>query len=103
MTQTVTSHAEAINSIISSTYVPKLVNLEIESQPIPAPFQLPWYPLQHAWQLNAPKRVVRKTPELKEFQRFLVGETEIGNISRQEAVSMIPPLLLDVKPEHFVS
>ena len=26
-----------------------------------------------------------------------------GNISRQEAVSMIPPLLLDVKPHHKVS
>jgi len=25
-----------------------------------------------------------------------------GNISRQEAVSMIPPLLLDVKPHHWV-
>ncbi len=25
-----------------------------------------------------------------------------GNISRQEAVSMIPPLLLDVKPHHKV-
>ena len=26
----------------------------------------------------------------------------MGNISRQEAVSMIPPLLLDVKPHHYV-
>lgn len=25
-----------------------------------------------------------------------------GNLSRQEAVSMIPPLLLDVKPHHYV-
>ncbi len=96
------SHANAINSIIKETYVPSLLNLEIDSQPIPPPFQIPWYPEQLAWQLDAPKRVVRKSVELKGFQRFLVGETEIGNISRQEAVSMIPPLLLDVKPEHFV-
>lgn len=26
-----------------------------------------------------------------------------GNLSRQEAVSMIPPLLLDVEPHHLVS
>ena len=32
----------------------------------------------------------------------MVVETEVGNISRQEAVSMIPPLLLDVKPHHYV-
>jgi 16S rRNA C967 or C1407 C5-methylase (RsmB/RsmF family) len=25
-----------------------------------------------------------------------------GNISRQEAVSMIPPLMLDVQPHHIV-
>jgi len=32
----------------------------------------------------------------------LVTETDAGNITRQEAVSMLPPLLLDVKPHHSV-
>lgn len=36
------------------------------------------------------------------FHRFLVAETEVGNISRQEAVSMIPVLLLDIQPGHHV-
>ncbi|KAK6258844.1 hypothetical protein SCA6_013318 [Theobroma cacao] len=36
------------------------------------------------------------------FHEFLKLETEIGNISRQEAVSMVPPLFLDVHPDHFV-
>jgi hypothetical protein len=36
------------------------------------------------------------------FQNFLVYESEIGNITRQELVSMIPPLFLDVEPHHFV-
>lgn len=31
-----------------------------------------------------------------------MAETETGSISRQEAVSMIPPLVLDVKPHHKV-
>ena len=75
------------------------------------------YPEGLAWQLSAPKRIVRKSEPFKVFQRFLVGETEIvgdwslanfsstdsqGNLSRQEAVSMIPPLLLDVEPHHIV-
>ncbi|KAJ9107995.1 hypothetical protein QFC20_003681 [Naganishia adeliensis] len=64
------------------------------------PRQLEWYPGHLAWQLDVPKRVVRKSEAFKVFQRFLVGETEIGNISRQEAVSMIPPLLLDIESHH---
>ena len=35
------------------------------------------YPGELAWQLSAPKRVVRKTEPFKRFQRFLVGETEV--------------------------
>jgi multisite-specific tRNA:(cytosine-C5)-methyltransferase len=55
-----------------------------------------------AWQFNVPKKVLRKSPEFKKFHSFLVFETEVGNISRQEAVSMLPPLLLDVEPHHYV-
>lgn len=31
-----------------------------------------------------------------------MNETNSGNISRQEAVSMIPPLFMDVKSWHLV-
>lgn len=31
-----------------------------------------------------------------------MSETEVGNISRQEAVSMIPPLFLDIKSHHYI-
>ncbi|CAH8436983.1 unnamed protein product [Schistosoma turkestanicum] len=63
---------------------------------------LPWYPNEMAWQLNVSKYAVRKTAELRTLQQFLVSETESGNISRQEAVSMLPPLLLDVRSHHTV-
>ncbi|KAG9100432.1 hypothetical protein FRC06_004141, partial [Ceratobasidium sp. 370] len=66
------------------------------------PRQLPWYPDGLGWQFDVSKSVLRKTPEYKKFHNFLVYETEVGNISRQEAVSMIPPLLLDVQPHHNV-
>jgi len=46
--------------------------------------------------------MLKKASEFAEFHSWLVTETGVGNISRQEAVSMIPPLLLDVKPEHWV-
>ncbi|CAH8446215.1 unnamed protein product [Heterobilharzia americana] len=61
-----------------------------------------WYPNEMAWQLGVSKYAVRKTEELRTLQQFLVSETESGNISRQEAVSMLPPLLLDVRSHHTV-
>lgn len=32
----------------------------------------------------------------------MISETENGNISRQETVSMVPPLLLDIKSSDYV-
>jgi multisite-specific tRNA:(cytosine-C5)-methyltransferase len=48
--------------------------------------------------MTTPKNVVRRFPPFASFQKFLVSETSVGNISRQEIVSMIPPLLMDIKP-----
>lgn len=75
-------------------------NVELDGVTYDPPKPIPWYPEQLAWEIAAPKRVVRKSEPFKQFQRFLVGETEVGNLSRQEAVSMIPPLLMDVQPHH---
>ena len=117
-TETDSSDAETINDIIKATYVPEMQDVEVDGLRIEPPMQLPWYPGGLAWQVDAPKRVVRKSLPFKTFQRFLVGETEVvrhssqvkrhtadqqGNLSRQEAVSMIPPLFLKVEPHHRVS
>ncbi len=45
---------------------------------------------------------VRKNEKFQKFKQFLIDQTESGNISRQEAVSMIPPLVLDCKPHHRI-
>ncbi|ODN90270.1 multisite-specific tRNA:(cytosine-C5)-methyltransferase [Cryptococcus wingfieldii CBS 7118] len=94
------AHAETINDIIKTVYVPKMHNVEFEGTVYDPPAQISWYPAGLGWTVSAPKRVVRKTEPFKNFQRFLVGETEVGNLSRQEAVSMIPPLFLDVESHH---
>ncbi|CAE6469303.1 unnamed protein product [Rhizoctonia solani] len=94
--------AQELNSIIKEQYVPSLKGVEFEGQEVQPPRQLPWYPGGLGWQLDVSKSALRKTPEFKRFHNFLVYETEVGNISRQEAVSMIPPLLLDVQPHHTV-
>lgn len=48
------------------------------------------------------RRVMKKMENLKLFRQYLIALTESGDITRQEAVSMIPPLMLDVKSCHFV-
>ena len=46
---------------------------------------------------------LRKLPLLEAIHKFMVKANEAGSISRQEAVSMVPPLFLDVQPHHAVS
>ncbi|KAL9652684.1 hypothetical protein ABK040_003986 [Willaertia magna] len=47
------------------------------------------------WQMNdnVSKTLLRKHPAFAEFRDFLMKETERGNISRQEIVSMLPPMM----------
>ncbi|KAK3042964.1 hypothetical protein RJ639_001040, partial [Escallonia herrerae] len=61
-----------------------------------------WYPENLAWQSNFSRMQLRKNQTLERFHEFLKQENEIGNITRQETVSMVPPLFLDVHPDHFV-
>ena len=82
--------------------LPSLQNIEIDGQKFNPPEPIPWYPNELGWQYNVDRTSIRRNPAIATFHRFLVSETEVGNISRQEAVSMVPPLLLDVQSHHFV-
>lgn len=69
---------------------------------IESPRRLPWYPQGLAWHVSSPKSEFRKHAAFKEFHQWLIAQTDAGCITRQEAVSMVPPLLLNVEPEHMV-
>uniref|UniRef100_A0A8C5GA10 tRNA (cytosine(34)-C(5))-methyltransferase n=1 Tax=Gouania willdenowi TaxID=441366 RepID=A0A8C5GA10_GOUWI len=96
------SHAKEILHCLKEKYFKDLQELEIEEQKIDAPQPLSWYPDEQAWHTNISRKIIRKSPLLEKFHQFLVSETESGNISRQEAVSMIPPLLLSIQPHHKI-
>uniref|UniRef100_A0A4W3HN56 tRNA (cytosine(34)-C(5))-methyltransferase n=1 Tax=Callorhinchus milii TaxID=7868 RepID=A0A4W3HN56_CALMI len=96
------SHAEEILQCLKTKYFKELQDLEVDGQQIEAPQPLKWYPGELAWHINISRKMLRKSPVLEKFHQFLVSETESGNISRQEAVSMIPPLLMDIKPHHKI-
>ena len=66
--------------------------------------EVEWFPGDGmCWETKMSKRELSKGADgMKTLHEFLVTETERGNLSRQEVVSMIPPLFLDVQSHHLV-
>mmetsp|Transcript_12033 Transcript_12033/g.28536 ORF Transcript_12033/g.28536 Transcript_12033/m.28536 type:complete len:881 (+) Transcript_12033:68-2710(+) len=58
--------------------------------------------IPHAYQISIDKQTLRRNSALKPFHDWLKIQTEAGFVTRQEAVSMIPPIVLDPKPHHVV-
>lgn len=96
------SHAKEILHCLKEKYFKDIQEVEIDGVKLEAPTPLSWYPDELAWQTNMSRKIIRKSPLLEKFHQFLVSETESGNISRQEAVSMIPPLLMKIEPHHKI-
>ncbi|TPX76370.1 hypothetical protein CcCBS67573_g02368 [Chytriomyces confervae] len=88
--------------LMKKNYFPSLQDVVIEGEKVPSPEPLPWYPNNFGWQYKATRSAIRSNEGIKKFHEFLMAETECGNVSRQEAVSMIPPLLLGVQPGDYV-
>ncbi|SMN21704.1 similar to Saccharomyces cerevisiae YBL024W NCL1 S-adenosyl-L-methionine-dependent tRNA: m5C-methyltransferase [Maudiozyma saulgeensis] len=95
-------HSSEVLNLFKEKHLPNLTDVTFEGEKIKAPMELKWYPNDYAWQLDVPKTVIRKNEQFAKTQRFLVLENAVGNISRQEAVSMIPPIVLEVEPQHTV-
>ncbi|CAH0475822.1 unnamed protein product [Peronospora belbahrii] len=80
----------------------KFDGLVVDEEPVEPISLMPWYPENRGFTWSVERRRVRKLPILKEFQSWLVELSDSGSITRQEAVSMIPPLVLGVEPHHKV-
>lgn len=94
--------AQEILNIIKGKFFHDILDIDLNGERVQPPSALPWYPNELAWQLNIAKSDIKKVETLKKLHKFMISEQEGGHITRQEAVSMIPPLLLDVKPHHRV-
>ncbi|KAI6226079.1 TRNA (cytosine(34)-C(5))-methyltransferase [Aphelenchoides besseyi] len=73
---------------------------QIEDPEIHCPEEIEFVP--YAYQTSNSRSAIRSSHLLSDLHQLLITETAAGNISRQEAVSMLPPLLLDVQPHHWV-
>ncbi|KAF2458680.1 hypothetical protein BDY21DRAFT_283543 [Lineolata rhizophorae] len=91
-------HALTVQQRLIDHYIPEITSVTFNGEPVDPPEPVSWFPDKLAWSMTTTKNVIRKCKPFASFQKFLVSETSVGNISRQEVVSMIPPLLLDVRP-----
>lgn len=88
----------AVQQRLIDHHIPEITSIKYEDEFVEPPRPVSWYPDQLAWSMTTPKNVIRRFAPFASFQKFLVAETDVGNISRQEVVSMIPPLLIDARP-----
>lgn len=58
--------------------------------------------LPHAYQLNIDRKSIRKDPAMEKLHGWLKKQTEAGFITRQETVSMVPPVILAPKPDDSI-
>ena len=93
-------HAVAIRQSLATEFSEPFA--QPDGSLVPPPSALRWYPRSDAYMFGVPRHGLRKSPAFQSFHGWLISLTDAGAISRQEAVSMIPPLLLDVQPHHIV-
>ncbi len=75
---------------------------QVAGEMLQPPRPLEWFPNKLAWHMSFSRAQLRKLPILSKIHDMLKRENDGGAITRQEAVSMVPPLFLDVQPQHRV-
>ncbi|XP_023014531.2 tRNA (cytosine(34)-C(5))-methyltransferase Nsun2 [Leptinotarsa decemlineata] len=94
--------AKKMLEIVEDQLIKDCVDQVDENEKPPNIFPLPWYPNKLAWQMELTRKDIRRCEAYYKLHNFLISETEHGTISRQETVSMIPPLVLDVESHHKI-
>jgi 16S rRNA C967 or C1407 C5-methylase (RsmB/RsmF family) len=74
--------------------------LSVDDVEVEAVEQMAWYPGGNGYKLGTDRRSIRKKEAFNELHKWLMQHTDNGNITRQEAVSMVPPIALHVASNH---
>jgi 16S rRNA C967 or C1407 C5-methylase (RsmB/RsmF family) len=75
-------------------------NLKSDIKFIAPAKKIPYIP--HGYQLSLDRATIRNNATLQPLHEWLKVQTEAGMITRQETVSMIPPVVLDPQPHHKI-
>ena len=62
----------------------------------------PFYPHDVLFEMCIPRELLKKNAGLKKIHKLVMQMADSGLITRQEIVSMMPPILLDVKANHSI-
>ena len=84
------NYQNLINDFQSQGFLSSLLSSESSINISP----IKWYPSSLVWQINSNRSELRKQENIKKFHSFLQKANDSGLITRQELVSMIPPLVL---------
>lgn len=95
--------AKVLLDNMKNMHLKDIESLTLQNGKVVTPAEpIEWYPDGLAWRTNLSRTEVRKFPQLAGFHQWMIAEAEAGHITRQELVSMIPTLLMDVKSHHAV-
>ena len=61
-----------------------------------------YYPNDVLFEMMMPREILKKNLDLKQIHKFVILMADSGLITRQEIVSMLPPVLLDVDSDHAI-
>ena len=61
-----------------------------------------FYPQDLVYELLMPKELLKKHKGLKTIHKIIDGSKDAGLLTRQEIVSMMPPILSDIQADHSV-
>jgi len=95
-TTTTTNSTEESNTNIDTNNNPPKTYL----QKLAPAKTIPYIP--YAYQLSVDRRTIRRNPALTNFHEWLKVQQNAGFITRQETVSMIPPVVLAPQSHHAV-
>ena len=62
----------------------------------------PFYPHESLFEMMIPRELLKKNRGLKQIHKLVMDMADGGLITRQEIVSMMPPILLDVTADHSI-
>lgn len=94
-----TSFTEILKSCIQTIFKDDSLK---EDNNLSPPTPLRWYPKDLGWYFKPSRKALRTSLMAKHLKHFMIHESYSGNLSRQESVSMIPALFLDVKSHHKI-
>jgi len=61
-----------------------------------------FYPQHLVFEMMLPKELLRKNEGLKRIHKLIDDAKDAGLVTRQEIVSMMPPILCDIQAHHSV-